>query len=660
MAKRECKDHLGNIYSSVKDMCNFYGISSSTYLNRIKLGWNTETALTAPIKDYSCKDHLGNVFSSEQDMCDFYNIDYKLFYARTRDMKWNLGKALTAPVRDDSCEDFFGNSFTSVKEMCKYYGVEKSCYVHRILLGWSKEDALLTPSGEKPPHKEIIGPRCVKCTDHLGIEYTSMSRMCAAYNIQAGTFSRRIRNGWSLKEALTTPVHYTNACVDSEGIIYSSTEKMCKAHGVSRSWYNNRIELGFSIEEALDPNFKLYTRKNLNKNEVKKENNTKKKSYRCEDHLGNRFKSIKDMCNYYKIPYSAFIARTHRQNLSLEEALTKKVGYYVKDHVGNHFKSQKDMCDFYDIKEATYLRRISSGYSKEEALTIKTGGIKRKATGNQPHKAVTIDGVKYNSISDAANAFGLKQSTVSERLRKGWDIEDALKTSLNKHKQKQVTDYKGDKFDSFADLCSFYNKSCSLVYRRLYKGWTKEEALTIPRNMYIGEYRVAQCLKRLNVKFYHDCTIKTIFKDLNISVNWSDFLDKLQENMGKSGYIWSKQKISKLRPDFVIYTDEENKIIGVIEFDGEQHQNFVEYFFKTVEQFIMRNNADVVKTSLWECMSIPMLRIRHDQIDKIDYMVEDFIKYPRNYIYKHNTYLSEEEYWSVLKDQKEKFDLVFA
>lgn len=59
-------------------------------------------------------------------------------------------------------------------------------------------------------------------------------------------------------------------------------------------------------------------------------------------------------------------------------------------------------------------------------------------------------------------------------------------------------------------------------------------------------------------------------------------------------------------------------------------------------------------------MNIPMLRIRHDQIDLINDMVLDFIENPQNYIKSHNTYLSEDEYWSILTEQKEKLELAFA
>lgn len=47
-------------------------------------------------------------------------------------------------------------------------------------------------------------------------------------------------------------------------------------------------------------------------------------------------------------------------------------------------------------------------------------------------------------------------------------------------------------------------------------------------------------------------------------------------------------------------------------------------------------------------------------IDTIDDMVEYFIDNPQNYIHNHNTYLSEDEYWSILTEQKHQLGLAFT
>ena len=45
--QKECRDHLGNIYSSETEMCKVYGIDRNTYRCRIKRGYTQEEALTS-------------------------------------------------------------------------------------------------------------------------------------------------------------------------------------------------------------------------------------------------------------------------------------------------------------------------------------------------------------------------------------------------------------------------------------------------------------------------------------------------------------------------------------------------------------------------------------------------------------------------------------
>ena len=372
----------------------------------------------------------------------------------------------------------------------------------------------------------------------------------------------------------------------------------------------------------------------------------------CKDHLGNTYSSIKEMCVHYGVPFKLYSGRI-RQGWTIEQALTKSTkDTYCQDHQGCSFTDIKAMCAHYGINRITYAKRRKMGWSLKDALTI-------------PCNSIVYDhvGKGYDSLKDMCKAYKIPYATYINRVsRLGWDIEKALTTQIGECRPDRIPciDHYGNEFSSIIEMCKKYNVSYNRYSRRIGIGWSIEEALTIPRNMYIGEYRVAECLKRLNVKFYHDCTIKTIFTDLNISVDWHDYLTKLQTNLGVVGYKWSKQKIQRLRPDFVLYTDEDNRVRGVIEFDGEQHQNFVEFFFKTIEEFLNYSNADFVKQSFWEYMNIPMLRIRDDQVDMIDDMVKDFISNPQNYIHNHNTYLSENEYWSILSEQKKQIDLAFA
>lgn len=49
------------------------------------------------------------------------------------------------------------------------------------------------------------GLRNIRCKDHLGNEFDTMTAMCRFWNVERARFIYRIKNGWSIKNALTTP-----------------------------------------------------------------------------------------------------------------------------------------------------------------------------------------------------------------------------------------------------------------------------------------------------------------------------------------------------------------------------------------------------------------------------------------------------------------------
>ena len=607
LSKKECKDHLGNIYSSIADMCRFYKLTPDAYKQRIKSGWSVERALTESTDRYSCKDYLGNTFSSEVKMCEHYGIDYRTYWARVHNMGWSIERALTEPRRDDSVYDFNNKAFKNISEMCAYYNIPIACFRKRIQNNWSLKDALSIPSGSKNDSIQHKGAS-KECYDHLGNKYSSKKEMAEAYNLSFTVFLARLNRGWTLKDALEKPLGYTYQikkeknrklindvpCVDFLGNEFLTIREMCAYYNISCELYNKRLWAGWTQKEALT----IPKRKNRNKRL------TSPNAKPCFDHKGILYNSYSEMANTYSINPGTLMKRLS-EGWTIKDALERPIKNTVKDHLGNEFDCLADMLRYYHLSNSVFF-------------------------------------VRYKKLK--------------------WTLEESLTTPIGKTSKTHIEcrDILGNTFSTMKDMCKYWNVSYDLYCNRLYSGWTSEEALFIPKNMYIGEYRVAECLKKLNVKFYHDCQIKTIFKDLNISIDWDIFLDSLQHNLSIAGMNWSKKKIEKLRPDFVLYTDENNKIRGVIEFDGEQHQNFVEFFFKTIEEFYRRSNVDFVKQSLWEYLNIPMLRIRHDQIDMIDDMVKDFIDNPQNYIHNHNTYLSEDEYWSILSEEKAKLELAFA
>ena len=101
---KACVDHLGNKYSTIKDMCKTYGINPETYSRRFNVyHMSVSEALTRPVKrngGVRCYDHRGRSYKSRTQMCEHYGIDRKLFEYRIN-QNWSLEDALTIPPRTD-------------------------------------------------------------------------------------------------------------------------------------------------------------------------------------------------------------------------------------------------------------------------------------------------------------------------------------------------------------------------------------------------------------------------------------------------------------------------------------------------------------------------------------------------------------------------------
>lgn len=149
-------DHEGNEFSSIEAMCEYWNITTFTYINRTRRGWSIEKALTIPVgsingKSKSATDHEGNKFPSIAAMCRHWNVPYSAYNNRIR-LGWSLKDVLTMPAKlnSKSIIDHEGNEFPSITAMCKYWGVTKYAYDKRIEYGWSLKD-VLTQQGKKSP-----------------------------------------------------------------------------------------------------------------------------------------------------------------------------------------------------------------------------------------------------------------------------------------------------------------------------------------------------------------------------------------------------------------------------------------------------------------------------------------------------------------------------
>lgn len=85
-----------------------------------------------------------------------------------------------------------------------------------------------------------------------GKEYGSMVAACKAYKINTSTVYDRIKKGWELELAITTPNKTKIPVKDHLGKEYESFAAMAKAYGLKGSMVRNRVEkYGWTLKEAL-------------------------------------------------------------------------------------------------------------------------------------------------------------------------------------------------------------------------------------------------------------------------------------------------------------------------------------------------------------------------------------------------------------------------
>lgn len=90
-------DHMGNTFSSKKELCEAYGINYNTYISRERYGWPQKKIFEGKVCNKSSNaitDHLGNQFASITEMCKYHNIGYYTYEQRIRRGR-TLEEALT-------------------------------------------------------------------------------------------------------------------------------------------------------------------------------------------------------------------------------------------------------------------------------------------------------------------------------------------------------------------------------------------------------------------------------------------------------------------------------------------------------------------------------------------------------------------------------------
>ncbi len=122
-------------------------------------------------------------------------------------VRWATRKEQVRNTRANRVIEYQGKSQCATA-WAEEYNLNVSCLIGRLNAGWPIEEALNTPSGKVRKSRQGYRPPEAKG----GVTYTHNGETLTIYQwaaktgINGGTINARIKSGWSIGDALTTPV----------------------------------------------------------------------------------------------------------------------------------------------------------------------------------------------------------------------------------------------------------------------------------------------------------------------------------------------------------------------------------------------------------------------------------------------------------------------
>jgi predicted GIY-YIG superfamily endonuclease len=134
----------------------------------------------------------------------------------------------------------------------------------------------------------------------------------------------------------------------------------------------------------------------------------------------------------------------------------------------------------FSLKELSEQERllIKQFDSYKNGYNSKPGGT---LGGHYSGTKVTVNGINFQSLSQASKHYNVTYDSLISRLKYGWSIEEALKVKPRRRKPKKEYNITiaGNDFECMQDAAEHYGLPANRVRCRLWSGWSVEEALGI-------------------------------------------------------------------------------------------------------------------------------------------------------------------------------------
>ena len=257
------------------------------------------------------------------------------------------------------------------------------------------------------------------------------------------------------------------------------------------------------------------------------------------------------------------------------------------------------------------------------------------------------------TLHDVCAKYGISYGLLTTRLKRGFSWEDAttrkVLESYSQRTAREPIDHLGNEYESLNEMCAAWSVSRTLFNDRMQIGWTLKDALETPLLVSAGEKVISEILEKKGIAYVHSHSIRQLFTRCGMRAQFNEFLGNYVAALKEIGINVNPSKIARMQFNFTLL--EEGRIFAFVEYDDVQNFKYLQIFHETFKGFMAKHNKDKVKTMFAEMSNIPLLRIRKEQLDKAEQMIDDLLQHPDKYLGKHNTYLENSEYWD--EDEKQ-------
>ena len=194
----------GEFFPSHRAASNYFGLGETQLGARLAKGWSPEQAAgleAHPDGRSHIKIHFrGQDYDSFRDICIAYGVNERTALSRYKQLKWPLEKVFSTDnyvEKSTNKHIVGGHTFDGDSDLARHYNKHQSTVSRRLRKGWTAKQAV---DIDPPPTRKKRRGTGEHVVD--GKTFYTASALARHYNKHQTTVSRRLRQGWTAKQAV--------------------------------------------------------------------------------------------------------------------------------------------------------------------------------------------------------------------------------------------------------------------------------------------------------------------------------------------------------------------------------------------------------------------------------------------------------------------------